>query len=99
VPFEEDERDPKTWFLDLDYVESMWEMFRKVNGVLKRFRWCVLRRVFDGRSRATKSAKERPVGFYHTGPQLRSSDLEISERLKRFMPRPVSRFVHPIRRL
>jgi hypothetical protein len=32
VPFEEDERDPKTWFLDLDYIESMWEMFRKVNG-------------------------------------------------------------------
>lgn len=32
VPFEEDDRDPKTWFLDLDYVEGMWEMFRKVNG-------------------------------------------------------------------
>lgn len=32
VPFEEDERDPKTWFLDLDYIDSMWEMFRKVNG-------------------------------------------------------------------
>jgi hypothetical protein len=31
-----------------------------------------------------------PIGFYHTGPQLRSSDLDISERLKRFMPRPVS---------
>ncbi|KAJ9106828.1 hypothetical protein QFC19_002956 [Naganishia cerealis] len=66
VPFEEDDKDPKTWFLDLDYIESMWEMFRKVN------------------------AKERPIGFYHTGPQLRSSDLDISERLKRFMPRPVS---------
>ncbi|KAJ9108645.1 hypothetical protein QFC20_003344 [Naganishia adeliensis] len=65
VPFEEDDKDPKTWFLDLDYIESMWEMFRKVN------------------------AKERPIGFYHTGPQLRSSDLDISERLKRFMPRPV----------
>lgn len=32
MPFEEDERDPKTWFLDLDYIDSMWEMFRKVNG-------------------------------------------------------------------
>lgn len=32
VPFEEDDKDPKTWFLDLDYIESMWEMFRKVNG-------------------------------------------------------------------
>jgi hypothetical protein len=32
VPFEEDERDPKTFFLDLDYVQSMWGMFKKVNG-------------------------------------------------------------------
>ena len=32
IPFEEDERDPKTFFLDLDYVEEMWRMFRKVNG-------------------------------------------------------------------
>ncbi|BEI86196.1 hypothetical protein CcaverHIS002_0604830 [Cutaneotrichosporon cavernicola] len=65
VPFEEDERDPKTFFLDLDYVEEMWRMFRKVN------------------------AKERPIGFYHTGPRLRSSDLEITELFKRFCPRPV----------
>jgi hypothetical protein len=33
VPFEEDERDPRTFFLDLDYVEEMWRMFRKVNGI------------------------------------------------------------------
>lgn len=33
IPFEEDERDPKTFFLDLDYVEEMWRMFRKVNGM------------------------------------------------------------------
>ncbi|WVQ82431.1 hypothetical protein IAT38_004559 [Cryptococcus sp. DSM 104549] len=65
IPFEEDERDPKTFFLDLDYVEEMWRMFRKVN------------------------AKERPIGFYHTGPRLRSSDLEISELFKRFCSRPV----------
>jgi len=32
VPFEEDERDPKTWFLDHDYIESMMEMCKKVNG-------------------------------------------------------------------
>ncbi|KAK4683826.1 26S proteasome regulatory subunit N8, partial [Tremellales sp. Uapishka_1] len=65
VPFEEDDRDPKTFFLDLDFVEEMWSMFRKVN------------------------AKERPIGFYHTGPRLRSSDLEISELFKRFCPKPV----------
>lgn len=37
VPFEEDERDPRTFFLDLDYVEEMWRMFRKVNGEYKLF--------------------------------------------------------------
>jgi len=65
IPFEEDPTDAKTWFLDLDYVEQMWEMFRKVN------------------------ARERPIGFYHTGPTLRSSDLEIAELFKRFVPKPV----------
>jgi JAB1/Mov34/MPN/PAD-1 ubiquitin protease len=32
VPFEEDDKDAKTWFLDHNYVESMFEMFKKVNG-------------------------------------------------------------------
>ena len=32
IPFEEDERDSKTWFLDHNYIEGMWEMFKKVNG-------------------------------------------------------------------
>lgn len=39
--------------------------------------------------RLTSSAKERPIGFYHSGPRLRSSDLEITELFKRFCPRPV----------
>ena len=32
VPFEEDDKDAKTWFLDHNYVEGMYEMFKKVNG-------------------------------------------------------------------
>lgn len=32
IPFEEDEKDSKTWFLDHNYIENMWEMFKKVNG-------------------------------------------------------------------
>lgn len=32
VPFEEDEKDGKTWFLDHDYIEFMTGMFKKVNG-------------------------------------------------------------------
>lgn len=32
VPFEEDDKDLRTWFLDHNYVESMNDMFKKVNG-------------------------------------------------------------------
>jgi hypothetical protein len=32
IPFEEDEKDSKTWFLDHNYIEQMFEMFKKVNG-------------------------------------------------------------------
>jgi len=53
IPFEEDERDPSVWYLDHNYHESMYEMFKKVN------------------------AKEKVVGWYHSGPKLRASDLEI----------------------
>jgi proteasome lid subunit RPN8/RPN11 len=34
-------------------------------------------------------ARERIVGWYHTGPKLRASDLEINELFKRFVSRPV----------
>ncbi|WFD27673.1 proteasome regulatory particle subunit [Malassezia nana] len=73
VPFEEDESDPKTLFLDHDYIYSMLEMFKKVN------------------------ARERFVGWYHTGPKLRSSDLEINHMMKRFTPRPVMVIIDPRR--
>ncbi|KAI3618473.1 hypothetical protein CBS9595_002836 [Malassezia furfur] len=67
VPFEEDERDGKTWFLDHDYIEGMMEMFKKM------------------------------IGWYHTGPKLRSSDLEINELMKRFTPRSVMVIIDPKR--
>ncbi|GAA6030563.1 hypothetical protein JCM8097_006210 [Rhodosporidiobolus ruineniae] len=65
VPFEEDEKDPRTWFLDHNYIESMNDMFKKVN------------------------AREKLIGWYHTGPKLRASDLEINEVIKRYTPKPV----------
>ncbi|KXN69281.1 Mov34-domain-containing protein [Conidiobolus coronatus NRRL 28638] len=65
VPFEEDERDPKVWFLDHNYVESMETMFKKVN------------------------AKEKMIGWYHSGPKLRPSDLQINELFRNFTPNPV----------
>ncbi|CZS88687.1 probable 26S proteasome regulatory subunit RPN8 [Rhynchosporium agropyri] len=65
VPFEEDERDESVWFLDHNYVESMTDMFKKIN------------------------AKEKLVGWYHSGPKLRASDLEINELFKRYTPNPL----------
>lgn len=32
VPFDEDEKDKNVWFLDHDYLENMFGMFKKVNG-------------------------------------------------------------------
>lgn len=32
LPFEEDEKDPSVWFIDHNYHEAMYEMFKKVNG-------------------------------------------------------------------
>ena len=34
VPFEEDEKDQKVWYVDHQYLEKMFVMFRKVNGKL-----------------------------------------------------------------
>lgn len=65
VPFDEDEKDKKTWFLDMDYLESMYGMFRKV------------------------AARERIVGWYHTGPKLCQNDIVINEQLKRFTAFPL----------
>ncbi|CAI0411023.1 unnamed protein product [Linum tenue] len=32
VPFEEDEKDPSIWFLDHNYHESMFSMFKRINA-------------------------------------------------------------------
>ena len=57
--------DPSVWFLDHNYVESMNDMFKKVN------------------------AREKLIGWYHSGPKLRASDLEINELFKRYTPNPL----------
>ncbi|EEQ32488.1 proteasome regulatory particle subunit [Microsporum canis] len=65
VPFEEDDKDPTVWFLDHNFVESMNDMFKKIN------------------------AREKLIGWYHSGPKLRASDLEINELFKRYNPNPL----------
>lgn len=65
VPFDEDDKDKSVWFLDHDYLESMYGMFKKVN------------------------ARERVVGWYHTGPKLHQNDIAINELLRRYCPNSV----------
>lgn len=81
IPFEEDDKDSKSWFLDHNYVQEMYDMFRKVNGALFLPRVVCLF--------SSPSAKERLIGWYHTGPKLRASDQEINDLFKRFVARPL----------
>jgi len=60
VPF--DETDSKVYFLDEQYLENMYNMFKKVN------------------------AREKIVGWYHTGPKLRPSDININSMIKKHAP-------------
>lgn len=65
VPFDEDDRDKTVWFLDHDYLENMYGMFKKVN------------------------AREKIVGWYHTGPKLNQNDVAINELMRRYCPNSV----------
>merc|ERR1711934_871395 len=64
VPFDEDDRNG-IWYLDHDFLEQMYTMFRKV------------------------AAKEKIVGWYSTGPRIKSTDLEIHELFRKFCSNPV----------
>ena len=37
MPFEEDDKDPRIWFLDHNYHESMFSMFKRINDMLLEF--------------------------------------------------------------
>merc|ERR1719487_963075 len=65
VPFEEDPKDPSIWFLDHNYLEGMFAMFRKVN------------------------AREKIVGWYSSGPKIRSSDIDIHQIFREHLKYPV----------
>merc|ERR1739846_238041 len=57
---DEDEKDNTVWYLDHQYLEQMYSMFKKVN------------------------AKERIVGWYHTGPKLHPNDIKINDLLRNY---------------
>lgn len=37
----------------------------------------------------TVNAREKLIGWYHSGPKLRASDLQINELFKRYTPNPL----------
>jgi len=65
VPFDEDDKDKSVWFLDHDYLEVMYGMFKKVN------------------------AREKIVGWYHTGPKLHQNDVAINELVRKYCPNSI----------
>ena len=73
VPFDEDEKDPTVWYLDHQYLEQMYAMFKKVN------------------------AKERILGWYHTGPKLHPNDVAINDLIRKYCKQSVSfLFMHKL---
>jgi len=60
LPFDEDNKDNSVWFLDHDYLENMYDMFKKVN------------------------AREKLVGWYHTGPKLYQNDIAVNEVMRQY---------------
>lgn len=97
VPFEEDESSgasKNSWFLDHDYIESMMGMYKKINGE-KGF-WCINEMMyFFAHKLHILPAREKLIGWYHTGPRLRASDQDINDLMKQFIPRPVMVIVDP----
>jgi 26S proteasome regulatory subunit N8 len=43
VPFEEDENDPSIWYFDHNFLENMWDMYRKISGAAPALRGCGMR--------------------------------------------------------
>jgi len=71
IPFDEDDKDKEVWFLDHEYLENMYNMFRKVN------------------------AKERVVGWYHTGPKLNQNDILVNDLIRKYCPNSVLVIIDP----
>ena len=68
IPFDEDGASggsEAVWYLDHEYLENMYHMFKKVN------------------------AKERIVGWYHTGPKLHPNDIHINDLISNYCSKSV----------
>ncbi|KAH8741057.1 26S proteasome regulatory subunit [Cryptosporidium ryanae] len=70
LPFDEDSKDQMVWYLDHNYHEQMYLMFKKIN------------------------TREKILGWYSTGPRIRTSDLEIQELFRNYCPNPIYTIVN-----
>lgn len=82
VPFEEDDKDPSIWFLDHNYHESMFSMFKRINGMSWENLYFLYFITIEYSNIIEHglflfTAKEHVVGWYSTGPKLRENDLDI----------------------
>lgn len=94
VPFDEDERDKTVWFLDHDYLEQMSSMFKKVNGNFRTVNYMFVCQLFIVSDHlicdfklyfnSVPLAREKIVGWYHTGPKLHQNDVKINELIRRY---------------
>lgn len=94
VPFDEDERDKTVWFLDHDYLEQMSSMFKKVNGNFRTVNYMFVCQLFVVSDHlicdfklclnSVPLAREKIVGWYHTGPKLHQNDVKINELIRRY---------------
>lgn len=97
MPFDEDDKDDSVWFLDHDYLENMYGMFKKVNGkaVKLSLKSSFVSLPLDSYLLITVCwfpARERIVGWYHTGPKLHKNDIAINELVKRYCTNSVCNF-------
>ncbi|KAJ3381463.1 proteasome regulatory particle subunit [Entophlyctis sp. JEL0112] len=72
-------------------LSAVDHFFRVANNTSKRVVGVLLGQVVGDKVNVANSyaPKEKMIGWYHTGPKLRPSDLKINELFKRYVPNPV----------
>lgn len=77
VPFEEDLSNPNVWFLDHNFLESMFWMFKKVNSKHLAATPDHIY-LYLSLSQYRGTAREEMMGFYSSGPKIKENDLKVS---------------------
>lgn len=88
MPFDEEDKERDVWFFDHEYLENMYTMFKKVNGNQKmNYSITLNSRIFL--NKINLKAREKIVGWYHTGPRLNRNDIAINDLIRGYNPNAV----------